>query len=89
MFEWPALQDLPLIGLLLRGPLADVQTLRRQMLLPETTDELCAVARRLGAPMNDLRLGKHMPVATCAPAASSNDWCWRPHHLTSTCHQSN
>jgi hypothetical protein len=35
MFEWPALQDLPLIGLLLRRPLADVQTLRRQMLLPD------------------------------------------------------
>jgi len=60
VFEWPALQDLPLIGSLFRGPLADVEALRRQMPLPETTDELCAVARRLGIAASDIRLGRRM-----------------------------
>jgi CHAT domain-containing protein/tetratricopeptide (TPR) repeat protein len=64
VFEWPALQDLPLIGSLFRGPLADVEALRRQMPLPETTDELCAVARRLGVPASEIRLGKRMTETT-------------------------
>jgi CHAT domain-containing protein len=61
--EWAALQDLPLVGSLFRGQFADVQVLRRQMPLPETTDELCAVARRLGAPTSDILLGRRMTEA--------------------------
>jgi CHAT domain-containing protein len=33
------------------------------MPLPETTDELCAVARRLGAPTSDILLGRRMTEA--------------------------
>src|SRR6266478_5922675 len=61
--EWAALQDLPLVGSLFRGQFADVQVLRRQMPLPETTDELCAVARRLGVPASDIWLGRRMTEA--------------------------
>jgi CHAT domain-containing protein len=60
MLESMALQDLPLVGSLFRGRFADVKVLRRQMPLPETTDELCAVARRLGAPASDILLGQRM-----------------------------
>jgi CHAT domain-containing protein len=63
MLEWTALQDLPLVGLLFRGRFADVEVLRRQMPLPETTDELCAVARRLGTPDSDILLGRRMTEA--------------------------
>ena len=40
-----------------RGGLADVDMLRRASPLPETTDELCTVARELGAVESDLHLG--------------------------------
>ena len=40
-----------------RGGLADVDRLRRASPLPETTDELCTVARELGAFESDLHLG--------------------------------
>ena len=42
---------------LFRGGWADSQTLRRQVPLPETADELCAVARGLGAPESAVLLG--------------------------------
>jgi CHAT domain-containing protein/tetratricopeptide (TPR) repeat protein len=42
---------------LLHGGLAEVGTLRRQPPLPETADELCAVARLLGAPEAAVHLG--------------------------------
>jgi CHAT domain-containing protein len=42
---------------LFRGPLADGAALRRQAPLPETADELCAVARDLGAGASDVALG--------------------------------
>ena len=42
---------------LFRGPLADAGALRRQAPLPETADELCAVARGLGARESDVALG--------------------------------
>ncbi len=43
----------------LRGGLADVQQIRFQVPLPETADELCAVARDLGVSGDDVRLGAH------------------------------
>jgi hypothetical protein len=42
---------------LVRGGLAEVGTLRRQPPLPETADEVCAVARLLGAPEASVQLG--------------------------------
>jgi CHAT domain-containing protein len=50
----PASEDL------FRGKLANVEALRRQMPLPETTDELCAVAQQLGAQTDDVVLGARM-----------------------------
>ncbi len=41
----------------LRGGLADVEEIRSQVPLPETADELCAVARDMGAGDDDIRLG--------------------------------
>ena len=41
-----------------RGGLADVEFLRGQAPLPETADELCAVARDLHADVGELRLGE-------------------------------
>jgi len=63
VLEWAALQDLPLLESLFRGQFADVRVLRRQTPLPETTDELCAVAQRLGAPASDILLGRRMTEA--------------------------
>ena len=40
-----------------RGGLADVASIRAQVPLPETADELCAVARDLGVPDSDIWLG--------------------------------
>ena len=45
--------------LALRGGMADVIQIRVQVPLPETADELCAVARDLGVSGNDIRLGGH------------------------------
>jgi CHAT domain-containing protein/tetratricopeptide (TPR) repeat protein len=44
-------------GSLFRGGLGNVEELRRQPPLPETADELCAVARELKAPESDVDLG--------------------------------
>ena len=43
----------------IRGGMADVDFLRVQAPLPETADELCAVARDVGADMSQIRLGAH------------------------------
>jgi CHAT domain-containing protein/tetratricopeptide (TPR) repeat protein len=43
---------------ILRGGLGDVRALRRQWPLPETADELCAVAGSLGAPEASVHLGQ-------------------------------
>jgi CHAT domain-containing protein len=40
-----------------RGGLVDLADIRAQTPLPETADELCAVARDLGIPESDIRLG--------------------------------
>jgi CHAT domain-containing protein/Tfp pilus assembly protein PilF len=39
------------------GSLANVSLIRKQMPLPETADELCAVARDIGADPSEMRLG--------------------------------
>jgi CHAT domain-containing protein/tetratricopeptide (TPR) repeat protein len=41
----------------MRGARIDVAEIRQQAPLPETADELCAVARDIGADVDDLRLG--------------------------------
>ena len=40
-----------------RGGLADLSSIKRQLPLPETADELCAVARDVKAEVGDVRLG--------------------------------
>ena len=47
-----------------RGLLADVDTLRQQAPLPETTDELCMVARLLGASETSVYLGERATEST-------------------------
>jgi CHAT domain-containing protein len=43
---------------LFRGSIADAAVLQRQAPLPETADELCEVARQLGADARDVHLGE-------------------------------
>jgi CHAT domain-containing protein len=50
-------------ALALRGGIADVAEIRAQAPLPETADELCAVAADLGAGPDDIRLGAHATEA--------------------------
>jgi CHAT domain-containing protein/tetratricopeptide (TPR) repeat protein len=59
------------VAKLVRGGLADVDKLRRVSPLPETTDELCTVARELGAPESDLHLGARA-TETAVTALSSS-----------------
>jgi len=47
----------------LHGGVADVSQIRAQVPLPETTDELCAVARALGASGDEIRLGERATEA--------------------------
>jgi CHAT domain-containing protein/Tfp pilus assembly protein PilF len=47
-----------------RGNLADVERVRQQHPLPETADELCAVARSIGAPEASVHLGENASEAT-------------------------
>src|SRR5262249_11841888 len=47
----------PMAHLLFRGNLADTEFIRRQQPLPETADELCAVARSVGAAESAIYLG--------------------------------
>jgi CHAT domain-containing protein len=50
--------QLPGISLLFRDNLADVTEVQKLAALPETTEELCAVARRLGVPESEIWLGE-------------------------------
>jgi CHAT domain-containing protein len=43
----------------MRNGLANVSHIRQQIPLPETADELCAVASDIGADLNDIHLGAH------------------------------
>jgi hypothetical protein len=57
---------------LVRGGLGDVDSLRRQVPLPETADELCAVARFVGAPEQQVFLGERaseQAIKACPAAA--------------------
>lgn len=51
------------VASLFRGGIADVAALRRQTPLPETADELCAVADELGATQNAIYLGSRATEA--------------------------
>ena len=51
------------VASLFRGGVADVAALRRQAPLPETADELCAVARGLGAAESEVYLGSRATEA--------------------------
>jgi formylglycine-generating enzyme required for sulfatase activity/CHAT domain-containing protein/tetratricopeptide (TPR) repeat protein len=50
----------PVAATLFRGGATDVEALRQLTPLPETTDELCAVGRGLGATNDDIWLGARM-----------------------------
>ena len=54
------------------GDLADVNLVRRQAPLPETTDELCAVARSTGAPEFAVHLGERA-TETAIKALSASE----------------
>jgi CHAT domain-containing protein/tetratricopeptide (TPR) repeat protein len=56
-----------------RGVLADVDLLRHQAPLPETTDELCAVARLLGAPESSVYLGERATESTLKALSASGE----------------
>jgi CHAT domain-containing protein len=45
------------ISSLFRGAQVDIEQIRYQVPLPETADELCAVARRLDVPDSEILLG--------------------------------
>jgi CHAT domain-containing protein len=49
----------PAVSPLVRGGLANLKEIRSQLPLPETTDEICAVAANFGASSDDVRLGDH------------------------------
>jgi CHAT domain-containing protein len=56
-----------------RGGFADLAHLKSQAPLPETADELCAVARGLGADVRDLRLGANATEAEIKRLNASGD----------------
>jgi len=56
-----------------RGGLADPSLIRRQTPLPETADELCAVARDIGADPRDIRLGASATEGTVKALSESGD----------------
>jgi CHAT domain-containing protein len=53
------------------GPLADLDMLRRNMPLPETADELCAVSASLGAPVSAVHLAKDATEAIVKQLSAS------------------
>jgi CHAT domain-containing protein/tetratricopeptide (TPR) repeat protein len=60
------------VARLFRGGRADTEMLRRQDPLPETADELCAVAHALNAPDSDVMLGEKASEKTIAALNASN-----------------
>lgn len=58
---------------LTRGRAADLGHLRRQAPLPETADELCAVARSVGAGVNDVWLGARATETEIKRLSASGD----------------
>ena len=60
------------VARLFRGGKADTEMLRQQDPLPETADELCAVAHALNAPDSDVMLGEKASEKTIAELNGSN-----------------
>jgi CHAT domain-containing protein len=58
---------------MLRGGLADVAQIRAAPPLPETADELCAVAADLRVPANDIYLGARATVAQVRKLSDAGD----------------
>jgi CHAT domain-containing protein/tetratricopeptide (TPR) repeat protein len=56
-----------------RGQFADVDALRLQAPLPETADELCAVARLLGAPQTSVYLGERATEAVLKTLSANGE----------------
>jgi CHAT domain-containing protein len=56
-----------------RGDLMDVAEIREQVPLPETADELCAVARSLGVPASDIWLGARASEAEVKKLSDSGE----------------
>src|SRR5215510_5881781 len=56
-----------------RGHLVDVAHIRQQVPLPETADELCAVARDMKASSSEIRLGKQATEAEVKRLSASGD----------------
>jgi CHAT domain-containing protein len=56
-----------------RGGLADLAEIRTQTPLPESADELCAVARSLGAPESDIWLGARANEAEVKKLSDSGE----------------
>ena len=60
-------------SLVMRGGRADVKHILRQEPLPETADELCAVARDLGADPDEIRLGTRATEAEVKKLSASGE----------------
>jgi hypothetical protein len=58
---------------MLRGGLADVAQIRATPPLPETADELCAVAADLHVPASDIYLGARATVAQVRSLSDSRE----------------
>ena len=59
---------------LLRGGIANTEELRLQPPLAETADELCAVARLLGAPGSAVHLGQGANERTLKALSVAGTW---------------
>ena len=63
----------PVAGSLFRGARANIDMIRRQMPLPETADELCAVARSVGASESAIKLGAQATEKAVKDLSRSGD----------------
>ena len=57
-------RSIPGLKSLFRGPHANIEYVRQQTPLPETADELCRIARGLGAPESEILLGRYATETT-------------------------
>ena len=63
----------PIAGSLFRGGHSNLALVRQQAPLPETADELCAVARSVGAPETAIRLGAQATEAAIKDLSRSGE----------------
>jgi CHAT domain-containing protein len=73
--QWLQVTRAPLSGALsklFRGSVVNTAALHRQMPLPETADELCEVARQLGADARDVYLGERATEGTIKKLNATN-----------------